>query len=184
MGSDKCKDEIVKWCNAHKSEIINKCIPPLSALEFAEIVKTSSWKRTDRYKDGNDIIRKFDCKALSYMSVKVVEDNNGNITQLIPDIFSSGSAGYIKNAESEEMKPPSEFYFEMDKTCDIPCFFIVEKDYYNKHGYLDDQCREDNVPLPPGFYDIAEAMFAYRGKIEAGRKLLLQAGFIEKKLSK
>ena len=76
----------------------------------------------------------------------------------------------------------SKYYFaiETPNQPDSEAFWIVEQEFYDETGELDDSSDTIEDDLPDGFYRLAEAVYEYEGKPAEGRDKLLAAGFIEK----
>lgn len=81
---------------------------------------------------------------------------------------------------------PSDFYFQLDLGSSgyANHYFII-----NPKGYYDiykRQMSREITPyvscIPHGFDEDCETTFTYNGNPQVGRQLLLQAGFIEKKM--
>lgn len=97
------------------------------------------------------------------------------------------------------MNKPSDYYFcvankdwygefgcyeDFDQTpeIDVTVFFIAPKDHYDTTGYLYDGCIQAEVAVPEGFAEAMEGCYEAEVSKEEGRKILLDAGFIEKKM--
>ena len=79
---------------------------------------------------------------------------------------------------------PDEFYFQLDMGDFVYAdhrFSITPKSYFDKTGYLLDSEFPTHT-LPAGFESLCDSTFTYNGDSQIGRQLLLQAGFIEKKM--
>jgi hypothetical protein len=76
-----------------------------------------------------------------------------------------------------------EFVSEPDCTSGY-CMIAVYKDFYDKHGYMDDRNREDAVLLPLGFINEMEGTYDYSqiGTQDDVRALLNPLGWVEKAL--
>ena len=74
-----------------------------------------------------------------------------------------------------------KYYFAIE-TSDLPnseAFWIVEQQFYDDTGEIDDSSDTIEDDLPDGFYRLAEAVYEYKGDPVEGRDKLLAAGFIE-----
>lgn len=132
-----------------------------------------SWKRTRKHNAGNNVLRDF-------------ISNDGEEMTVVTDAQDTAFVDVLETEKAErKYSSPSDYYFQLDSSEDEsgdPMFYIVKRSFYDKYHYLDDQCRSENTPVPPGFYDIMEATFEYDGDVQFGRQLLLNAGFVERKL--
>ncbi len=85
-----------------------------------------------------------------------------------------------------EMLEPSDYYFQLemaDFTNSDHYFSITPKDYFDQFGYLLDMEEVvSNKNLPKGFNEVSDSTYIYDGDAQVGRGLLLNAGFIEKKM--
>ena len=85
--------------------------------------------------------------------------------------------------ELDKLKP-SDFYFQAghDIMNNVYYFTIVPKPYYDANKCQSDFALGHLSVIPPGFDELAESDFEYNGDHVLGRQILLQAGFIEKKM--
>lgn len=74
----------------------------------------------------------------------------------------------------EDFEPP--WIPEVDATI----FYICPRNHYDKFGYLYDGCIRNEVKLPDGFGECQESCYEIAASKEEGRRLLLEAGFVEK----
>ena len=64
---------------------------------------------------------------------------------------------------------------------DVTVFFITPRDYYDHHNHLYDGSIRRDV-LPEGFGECMEGCYEAEVSKENGRQILLNAGFVEKKM--
>lgn len=88
--------------------------------------------------------------------------------------------------ELKKLKP-CDFYFQLgyysyDGVSNDHYFTVVPKPYYDANKCQSDFELEHLNIMPQGFGEDAESSFSYDGDPKIGRQLLLQAGFIEKKM--
>lgn len=60
-------------------------------------------------------------------------------------------------------------------------FFITPKKYYDETGFLSDTTVWTDA-FPDGFDELCDSTFEYHGNPQVGYQLLVDAGFIEKKM--
>jgi hypothetical protein len=76
---------------------------------------------------------------------------------------------------------PCYFCFGMED--DINFVSIVYKDFYDKHGHLDDRGTASRLMESLGFYDLMESVYEWDDKVgtlDDARKLLISLGWEEK----
>jgi hypothetical protein len=76
-----------------------------------------------------------------------------------------------------------EFVSEPDCTSGY-CMIAVYKDFYDKHGYMDDRGKEDAVLIPLNFDNLSEGIYEFDriGTRDDVRALLNPLGWVEKAL--
>ena len=81
---------------------------------------------------------------------------------------------------------PEDFYFQLD-IADFGYsdhyFIINPKSFYDTYKrQMDSELTPYTTCIPDGFDEDCDTTFSYNGDPQVGRQLLLQAGFIEKKM--
>ena len=79
---------------------------------------------------------------------------------------------------------PGDYYFQLDAEKDgfeEDRFFVTPKVYYDNYGYLLDNWIPMGV-FPSGFAQTCDSTYEYNGNAQVGRQLLLNAGFIERRM--
>lgn len=94
--------------------------------------------------------------------------------------------GYEDLINNIEMLEPSDYYFQLemaDFTDSDHYFSITPKDYFDQFGYLlDVEEVVSSKYLPKDFNEVSDSTYIFDGDPQIGRQLLLNAGFIEKKM--
>jgi len=80
---------------------------------------------------------------------------------------------------------PEDYYFQLDFNSNgmVDHYFnITPKGYFDLTGALSDLSGVADHVVPNDFYELMESHYEYDGDPQIGRQLLLNAGFIEKKM--
>jgi hypothetical protein len=93
---------------------------------------------------------------------------------------------YDEDDAIKQLKP-DDYYFQLDSI--IACgtngdhyFNITPKGYFDLTGALSNLSGIADHVVPDKFYELQESVYEYDGNPQVGRQLLLNAGFIEKKM--
>lgn len=137
--------------------------------------KTKDWKRTSKYHNGFDVeIRVFTHPVVG--TVFVNEDEGEVITD----------STFFETRQKSAMKP-SDFYFIVDSSHDMGDqiqVFLVLRDYFDKHGYLESTHVENAVKgfFPKGLEceEEMEACFAIYSVTdpEVLKQMFVDSGFV------
>lgn len=91
ISSQKCKEEIIKYCLQNKDKIVNEFVPVLDETQFLETQKIKNWKRKckhiqddilNKYNGKKYIERSFDCEPFEDSLRGYVESDLSDTTIL------------------------------------------------------------------------------------------------------
>jgi hypothetical protein len=75
--SKDCKEFLVQWVQKNQPIVAAQFIPSLDANQFKLACNPNNWKRIEKYKSGDVVVRIFDCKPFDDQLRGTVIEKNG-----------------------------------------------------------------------------------------------------------